>query len=147
MRVEQFNAKTLANFVQQHCVGLRVRQLNRVITGIFNSELTTVGVTSSQFNLLTAIIKMQPVAPVKLAKVLHLEKSTLSRNLKLMRRNGWLRVEGSSRNLQISLTVKGNHVYARTFPCWEKAQYASRKVLGEEMADNLRTVIKSLEAN
>jgi DNA-binding MarR family transcriptional regulator len=142
--MREADVKKMADQVERDCVGLNLRQLNRFITTVFNTEFAPVGITSSQFNVLTAIVKMQPASPAKIARVLHLEKSSLSRNLELMRRNGWLKVGGNRRNIQISLTAKGENVYARTFPRWERAQTVSRKIIGDGVAKNLRSIVRSL---
>ena len=136
--------KKQADHVEQHCVGSSLRQLNRVISSLFNAELAAVGLTGSQFNIMTALAKMQTASPAKVAKVLHLEKSSLSRNVERMRRNGWLQSGGSPRAVQLSLTAAGENVYASAFPCWERAQKASRKLIGSEAAGHLRTVLQSM---
>lgn len=141
------NIKKQADQVEQSCVGYSLRQLDRVITNIYNSEFAAIGITSSQFNIFTAIAKMQPVSPAKVAKVMQLEKSSLSRNLEIMRRNGWLLTEGNSRAMQLSLTEKGEDIYGRAFPYWEKAQKRSQEIIGEEAAKNLQMAVRSMPAH
>lgn len=109
-----------------------MRGLNRLISNLYNEELKKSGITVSQFNILTAIIKTQPVAPSKIGTILRLEKSTLSRNLDLLGRKGWIETRGSGRNLRVVLTQAGGHTYARGGPHWETAQRKASAIVGPE---------------
>jgi DNA-binding MarR family transcriptional regulator len=120
----------LADHVAGQCIALRVRALNRLITNVYNARLSGTGVTISQFSILTAIIKSQPVGPAKIGAILHLEKSTLSRNLDLMRRRGWIDLAGTRRAQRISLTRGGAETYARAFPQWQAAQDEVSRMVG-----------------
>jgi DNA-binding MarR family transcriptional regulator len=102
--------------VAQYCVATRLRKLNRIVTNIYNAEFTAVGVTASQFNILTALAHFQSTSAVTIGKVLSLEKSSLSRNLKLMRRHGWIESEGDSRITEIRISAKGKNIYAKAIP-------------------------------
>lgn len=136
--------KEQADQIERCCVTYSLRQLNRVVTNIYNSELSAVGITNSQFNILTAIAKMQPVSPGKVAKVLHLEKSSISRTLEGMHRNGWLQAEGNGRSQQLTITENGEEIYLKAFGLWERAQEISLQLMGSEVADTLRSAAKAV---
>jgi DNA-binding MarR family transcriptional regulator len=128
--MEKGRLQACADRVAKNCVALRLQSLNRLISSIYNDALGPAGITISQFSILTAIIKMQPVAPSKIAAALNLERSTLSRNLKVMRRNGWIELRGSGRRPQVALTRKGGGVYAKGTVLWERAQQNASAILG-----------------
>lgn len=143
------NAKriqSLADQVAGRCVAARVRALNRLISNVYNARLTPSGITIGQFSILTAIIKTQPVAPAKIGAILGLEKSTLSRNLDLLRRNGWIDIAGTRKKQAITLTPRGAELYAEAFPRWRAAQ---AEVLGWLAADagKLDDVIRACNPN
>lgn len=140
----KFDFKKRVQCVAQHCVASRLRKLNRVVTNLYNAELAALGMTASQFNILTALANLQPTSPAQIGGVLHLEKSSLSRNLKLMRRNGWIGSDGRARNLQVRISAKGEGLYARAFPCWERAQNQCHELLGLEMTENLHAATEAL---
>lgn len=129
----------------QYCVATRLRKLNRIVTNIYNAEFTAVGVTASQFNILTALAHFQSTSAVTIGKVLSLEKSSLSRNLKLMRRHGWIESEGDSRMTEIRISAKGKNIYAKAIPGWERAQSKCQRLLGAEFTEGLRLAAEASE--
>jgi DNA-binding MarR family transcriptional regulator len=130
--------KKMANCVARDCIASRLRKLNRVVTSIYNAELTALGITASQFNILTALANMQPTSAAQISRALHLEKSSLSRNLELMRRNGWIKSEGQARISQLRVSANGESVYTKAFPCWERAQNKCHQILKPEITENLQ---------
>jgi DNA-binding MarR family transcriptional regulator len=114
--------QSLADQAAGQCVAARVRALNRLISNVYNAKLSPAGITISQFGILTAVIKTQPVQPAKIGAILGLEKSTLSRNLDLLRRNGWVEIDGTRKNQTVRLTPSGAELYSRAFPHWRAAQ-------------------------
>ncbi len=136
----------MANCVAQHCIASRLRRLNRVVTNIYNAELTALGITASQFNILTALANMQPTSAAEISRVLHLEKSSLSRNLELMRRNGWIESKAQARLVQLWISAKGEVIYSKAFPSWERAQNKCHELFGPEITKNLQSASENLRA-
>jgi DNA-binding MarR family transcriptional regulator len=122
----------LASEVASQCIGVRARRLNRAITRMFDGALRPHGLTSMQFTLLTSIQRLGPVAPVRLAEALDLEKSTLSRNLKVMERNGWTRARATedARSHEIELSASGRKVYLSAAPSWRDVQREAKRLMG-----------------
>jgi DNA-binding MarR family transcriptional regulator len=133
-----------AERVADTCYVVRLRAFNRVISRLYNEALSAGGLTISQFNILTAIVKREPVAPAWICAVLHLEKSTLSRNIELMRRNGWISTESEGRALLISMTDQGRRLYENALPLWERAQRKARELAGEEIFRRINSAVRSL---
>ncbi len=123
---------TLAN----ECLAVRMRLLNRTVTNIFDKALRPLGIKVSQLNVLVVVAKRAPVSPTEVGRVLHLEKSTLSRNVERIQRRGWIEVaagkDGRSHLLQV--TVKGRRLLEKAHPLWQQAQGKAREVLGESGA-------------
>lgn len=88
---------------------MRLRLLNRSVTRLYEAALRPHGITIAQLNLLASVANLQPVPSGKLADLLSLEISTLSRNARLMEHAGWLEIaladHGNGRVL--SLTPAG----------------------------------------
>jgi DNA-binding MarR family transcriptional regulator len=122
---------------------VRLRKLNRVVTNIYNAEFAALGVTASQFNILTALARFRSTSAVTIGRILSLEKSSLSRNLKLMRRHGWIESEGDSRMTEIRISAKGERVYAKALPAWECAQSKCERLLGPEFTERLRSAAEA----
>jgi DNA-binding MarR family transcriptional regulator len=116
--------------------------LNRIITSIYDDALRPLGLTTSQANMLTAIDQVGPVKQAELADYLHIEKSTLSRNIALMKKRGWVRVlpGEDERSHALAITARGRKLLGEALPSWRKAQQAAVEILGERGAATLKTV-------
>src|SRR5215469_11528634 len=122
-----------AERVVNTCYVFRLRVFNRLISRVYNEALSARALTVSQFNILTVIVRGEPVAPHQISAVLQIEKSSLSRNIDLMRRNGWIITKNTGRRSLISVTEKGRHVYKNALPFWKDAQQKALKLAGEEI--------------
>ena len=79
---------TPAEVIARDCIAVRVRALNRAVTALYDEALRPHGLRVGQLNLLVAIARMGTARPGDLCRVLRMEKSTLSRDVEVMRRNG-----------------------------------------------------------
>src|SRR2546428_11353403 len=83
---------TMIDKVASECVAVRLRMLNRVVTNIYDDALRSLDLKVSQMNILVAAAKMGTARPVEVCEHLHLDVSTLSRNVERMKARGWLEV-------------------------------------------------------
>jgi DNA-binding MarR family transcriptional regulator len=115
------------------CVAVRLRMLNRVITNIYDDALRSLGLKVSQMNILVAAGKMGAARPVEVCEYLHLDVSTLSRNVERMKARGWLEVvpDEDGRAQPFRLTPQGRKLLERAVPAWSAAQQQVKKVLGD----------------
>lgn len=136
------DSKEIATQVTAGCLCFRARCLSRTVSRLYHEGLRPHGVTVAQFILLAAITRRAPVMPAELSKRLNLEKSTLSRNIKLMEAGGWVSVgQGrSARAQQLSITTKGRNALERAFPAWKRAQETARELLGDDIIAALKRV-------
>jgi DNA-binding MarR family transcriptional regulator len=125
--------------ISSQCVAGRVRLLNRRITALYDETLRPVGITSGQLNMLTFIGMLAPITPGVLSDRLQMEKSTTSRNIARMERNGWISVStGEQAHTRLlKLTRKGRSVMKRALPYWRKAQREVEELLGEGGVDDV----------
>ncbi len=114
------------------CLAMRSRLIGRTITGIYDSALRPAGVTAGQLSILAALVRHGPISPGEVARRLNIEKSTMSRNVRRMERNGWLAIRpgesGPSQELRI--TNSGRRILEEARPLWHEAQRRAREVLG-----------------
>lgn|SRR3989344_8223772 len=116
------------------CLMGRIRMITRVLTGIYEEELRPFGLKASQLNLLVVVAKAGPVRRIDIGKMLNLDPSTLTRNLRVMLAQGWIeerRGGDDGRGDPLRITVKGQHLLERIGPAWRKAQARTRRLLGE----------------
>ena len=131
-----------AHEIARDCLAVRIRMLNRILTTIYDDALRPLGITTSQANVLTAIHEVGPVKQTQLADFLHIEKSTLSRNLSLMKKRGWVRVlpGEDQRSHTLGITARGRKLLGAALPSWHEAQQAAVGILGDEGAATLKAV-------
>jgi DNA-binding MarR family transcriptional regulator len=123
------------------CLLGRVRKLDRVLTGIYDAEFRPFGLKATQINLLVLVAKAGPIRRIDIAKGLHLDPSTLTRNLKIMLTNGWIKeiADGEDgRGLPVQVTAQGRDLLNQIGPSWRKAQTRTQKLIGDEGAALLR---------
>ena len=123
------------------CLLGRVRKLDRVLTGIYDAEFRPFGLKATQINLLVLVAKAGPIRRIEIAKGLHLDPSTLTRNLKIMLTNGWIKeiADGEDgRGLPVQVTAQGRDLLNQIGPSWRKAQTRTQKLIGDEGAALLR---------
>jgi DNA-binding MarR family transcriptional regulator len=108
------------------CACYNLRRASRAVTQIFDAELDTVGLRATQFMLLAILAYPQdpPHTVTSLADAVVLEQSSLSRNLSVLERRGWVRLApGEDRRERIPLlTREGKNALARAYPAWKRAQ-------------------------
>jgi len=126
-------ASILAKSVAADCIAYRVRLLNRVITNIYDRALKPIGIKVNQANILTMLSLTDRATSADIARVLLMEKSTVSRTMDRMRRNGWINVAGGDGPSQIvSVTAEGRKIMAAAHVQWKKAQQRASHLLGDK---------------
>jgi DNA-binding MarR family transcriptional regulator len=116
------------------CLCQKARHAARAITRFYDRHFAGTGMEPTQFNLLVAIGLSGPVSLVRLATYLGLERTTLTRNLGLLQRAGWVEIQtgGDARQRLLSITKTGQRALQRAMPRWRRAQQAAVSALGKE---------------
>ena len=135
-----------AELIAGECLGVRVRTLNRAVTALYDEALRPHGLRVGQLNLLVAVARMGTARPGDLCRFLRMEKSTLSRDVELMRRNGWLEVDGSGdkRARPLRISVQGRALLEGVVPAWRQAQERAGAMLGVEATSAIRRAVDGL---
>jgi DNA-binding MarR family transcriptional regulator len=115
------------------CIAVRLRLLNRVVTNLYDEALRPLGLKVSQLNVLVVTARLGVARPAQVSELLHLDVSTLSRNVDRMMARGWLEAvpERDARTQPFRLTDQGRRLLERAVPAWEKAQGQAAELLGE----------------
>ena len=114
------------------CISTRVRQLSRIVTRVYDDALRSLGITASQFTLLTQLAQQDGITAVEIGHSLDIEKSTLSRNLKRLLALGHLTMDppAGRRGRGLHLTPKGEAVIKQAYPVWMAAQSKTMAIMG-----------------
>ena len=116
------------------CLCANLRRAARALTQVYEEALRPVGLRGPQFTILQTLSLAGEITQGRMAQILAMDSTTLTRTLAIMERQGWIaRREGSDRRewrLQL-LRAGSNQVRARRLPLREKAQALVRRKLGE----------------
>jgi DNA-binding MarR family transcriptional regulator len=118
----QLDSRAVARQMATECVGRRIRHLSRVVSRHYDAALAPLGLTLTQLELLGIIELRSPLSPRELAGHVGADKSTMSRNLRVLAGNGWVTVEPDGRRKLLGLTGAGRDLLGRAGPSWRQAQ-------------------------
>jgi DNA-binding MarR family transcriptional regulator len=132
--VDQAPNEQMIDTIARTCIAVRLRLLNRVVTNLYDDALRPLGLRVSQLNILITTAKLGLARPAQVCRILQLDTTTLSHNVKLMRKKGWLEVvpEEDARLQPFRLTAQGKRLIEKAGPAWEKAQRQARELLEDE---------------
>jgi DNA-binding MarR family transcriptional regulator len=108
----------------RQCACSAARRKSRELTRFYDRAMRGSGLRTSQFTLLATLIQTGPMAATRLADFLGLDRTTLTRNLRPLVRDGLIIVEdGADRRVHnAAITARGVEAARRAFPLWRKAQ-------------------------
>jgi len=111
----------------RQCACSAARRKSRELTRFYEQAMRGSGLRSSQFTLLATLIQTGPMAATRLADFLGLDRTTLTRNLGPLHRDGLVIIEnGADRRVhKVAITANGVEAAERAFPAWRKAQDAA----------------------
>lgn len=113
--------------------------MNRRVSRIYDEALRPYGVRIAQLNTLVVVMQTGGITPNELSQRMHMDASTVSRNVERMCSNGWLELVclDDARSHAIRMTAKGKKLVKDVFPAWEAAQAETEKLLGKAVAKSL----------
>jgi DNA-binding MarR family transcriptional regulator len=119
--------------IELPCLCANIRRAARAITQFYDEAMRPSGLRTTQFTLLQTLNLAPGISQKRLARLLEIDSTTLTRTLAHLRRRGWLRAEAGTdrRELRLSLTPAGLAEYKRVVPYWQAAQKRLRRQLGE----------------
>jgi DNA-binding MarR family transcriptional regulator len=122
------------------CLLLRMRLISRVIASIYEEKLQPFGIGAVQFVSLVVIYQIQPATRAEIGRLLHQDRSTLTRSLRAILAEGWVeeiqyqadvRSRPDGRSRPIALTTAGKDLLLRAEPAWQSAQAQAKAMLGK----------------
>jgi len=118
----------------RQCVCTAARRRSRELTRAFEKAMRGAGVRGTQFTLLATLIQTGPISTTRLANLQGLERTTLTRNLSRLVRDGFVRIdEGEDRRVRkVTITPAGEEAARAAFPFWRQAQDAALAAAGLE---------------
>lgn len=140
---EKTASSTPAELKALGCTNLRLRQMMRRVAHHYDLEMAKAGLKTTQYSLLTYVLKLGPLRPGELARGLKLSASTLTRNMRPLIDAGWLALEPGTdaRSRTVTITAEGRVKREEARHRWKAAQDRLNALLGTERVMALHTLI------
>lgn len=135
-----------ADVIAGECLCFRARRVARALTRIYDEALRPLDVQATQLTLLSAISLMSRRAKGggsmgRLAESLSMDRTTVSRNVRLLRDDGLVSIERSPRDGRVRIvrpTKAGERTLAEGLPLWKQAHGKVVETLGPDAAAEFR---------
>lgn len=129
------------------CACTNLRRAAQAITQVYDEALQPIGLRVTQYSVLRAISMAGTAKITELADWLSLDRTTLTRNLKLLERQGLIQVlPGADRRVRaVSLTIEGRNAFQRCVPLWEKGQDRVKRYLGKTRMNSLLDTLSDIQ--
>lgn len=126
------------------CVCATFRKATRALTLLYDAYLRPAGLRVTQYSLLKNVLAREPVSVNQLADATVTDRTTLTRNLRVLQQRRLIRIqEGEDRrSREVTVTPRGREAVARATPCWERAQ---ARVIGQVGAEDWKRLREELD--
>ncbi|MBS1175770.1 MAG: MarR family transcriptional regulator [Proteobacteria bacterium] len=127
----------------QGCTNFKLRQLVRRVSQLYDAEVGKAGLKTTQYSLLSHVLRLGPIRPGDLAASMTMDASTLTRNLKPMLAAGWLQMSAGDdgRSRLVHITDAGRDKRAEAQRHWKAAQEGLNQLLGVERVRALHALV------
>jgi DNA-binding MarR family transcriptional regulator len=128
------------------CVSFNIRKAARAVTQLYDERMRPFGLRSTQLPILGKTLILEPVTVTHLAEATVTDRTTLTRNLRLLEKQGLIQVaEGNDRReREVRLTDRGREVLAQVYPIWKEVQAEVAKRFGSARLARLLSELSAL---
>jgi len=127
-----------------------VRSAARHVTQLYDQTLAPVGLHVTQFSILAKLKRLGPLTINALAKDMVMDRTTLSRNVLPLERDGLVKIEASAadgRAKELHLTKAGERRLQAGREAWAQAQARFETRFGTQRAADLRAMMRAVIAS
>ena len=128
------------------CVCFNVRKAARAFTQLYDERMRPFGLRGTQLAILGKMLLLEPVTVTHLAEVAVTDRTTLTRNLRLLEQQGLIRIDRGEdrREREVRLTDRGRDILAHMDPIWKEVQAQVAKRFGSERLARLLSDLSAL---
>ncbi|MBV9888440.1 MAG: winged helix-turn-helix transcriptional regulator [Acidobacteria bacterium] len=129
-----------------YCASFNFRRTARAITRMYDDAFRETRIRSTQFTILIAVAKSQPSSIGKLASILLIDSTTLTRTLAKLQKQGLLTVSKRAERRQrfVNLTEAGVNALKESLPGWRAAHERFVKTVGADFWLGFRRELERL---
>ena len=113
------------------CLACNLRRTSRAVSRLYDEELRSVGLRTTQYSLLHVLARAGQVRQGDLSGLTSLDETTLTRNLRPLEKRGWVAIRAGEdrREKLVTITDAGTAKLAAARPAWERAQARMQALL------------------
>ena len=133
--------------VRDTCLCLHLQRAARAVGRHFDEAFRPLELTNGQFSLLMSLNRPEPATIGGVARLLAMDRTTLTAALKPLARRGLLRIgvdPTDRRNRRLTLTPAGRALLALALPVWQREHAAIERRLAGADARALRAELRAL---
>ncbi|QDA36810.1 MarR family transcriptional regulator (plasmid) [Paracoccus liaowanqingii] len=134
--------------VRDSCLCLHTQRAARALSRRFDEALRPAGLKCGQFSLLISLNRPEPPTIGSVARLLAMDRTTLTANLKPLERRGLLTVTPDAedrRSRRLTLTASGLALLEQAIPIWIATHAAIEQTLTTD-TDALRAQLNAISA-
>jgi DNA-binding MarR family transcriptional regulator len=134
----------------EDCNCFVVRSAARHVTQLYDQFLAPVGLHVTQFSILAKLKRLGPMTINGMAKEMVMDRTTLSRNVLPLERDGLIKIEASAtdgRAKELHLTKAGERRLLAGREAWAQAQAQFDDRFGAKRAADFRTMLRAVVAS
>ncbi|MBO3759268.1 MarR family transcriptional regulator [Ciceribacter sp. L1K22] len=135
--------------VKDTCLCLHAQRAARVLARRFDVALKSLGLTNQQFSLMMSLNRPKPPSMAPVARLLAMDRTTLTAALKPLTSRGWVAVDPDPedrRGKLLKLTSAGMAVLSAALPIWTDTHREIEAELSSGNPDSLRRDLLELGA-
>ena len=129
-----------------NCACASIRRTARLVTQLYSHEMGG-NMEPAQFSLLSVLRCSPGTNQASLGRALGMDKTTVSRNLRLMRKHAWIEpnLPDDRRERGWRLTPTGKRILGATEPGWKRAQSKLRAAVRPVEWESILRVLRHVD--
>ena len=133
-------------YMGRNCACFNLRRAARLVSQRYDHILRQTGLTANQFSILIAACDEEGPVMSKLAKILGMERTTLTRNTAKLEKLGYLSIKPGrdKRERLVSTTRQGKDALRSATPLWQRAQEETVALVGDEKWEDMLSVLRQV---
>lgn len=131
------------------CACFNTRKVARLLGQVYDRALEPSGLKNTQFTALSVAERQGPISITELSRSMEIERTTLTRNLQVLERDGLVKLGAgvNGRSKTVIVTRKGRRRLKAALPLWAGAQEHVLRVFGGKRWQSLRTELDAMRAS
>jgi DNA-binding MarR family transcriptional regulator len=133
--------------VRDNCLCLHAQRAARALARRFDEVLRPFGLTNGQFSLLMSLNRPEPPTLAPVARLLAMDRTTLTAALKPLERRGLLTIEPDPkdrRSRRLALTEEGHAALIAALPIWRETHAEIDRELAPMDPEALRQALRRI---